>query len=268
MKRLASVLVALALFSVVLSSRAVAAPTSVTFTGGAPTNVKTEKGVFLKASATFTISNLDLVIFLSNVSTNAPQTDNDILTAMFFDITPTLQQGPTPSSATVAPSNTITGSMYFGNDTIVSGQWAYRGDLGGKSSKGAPEPYGVSSTSFSKIFSAQDLFSPLYLNGTKPLSGVQFGLTDLVALSPNAASDLKKTDFIQNTIELVIDGLPSNFTLADIGDVSYEFGTSFSKGINIPGVLVGQIPEPSTIMLVAAGLLGAIALTRSRARSR
>jgi hypothetical protein len=226
-------------------------------------------------SVTFTLSNnVDLIIALSNISTNAPKVDNDILTAMFFDITPTLQQPLTPTSAMVTngPGSEITGPMYFGNDTIVNGQWAYRGDLepGSSKSKNAPPgTYGISSSSFSKLFGVSDLFSSAeVLNGTKPLSGVQFGLTDLVALSPNAASNLKKTDLIQNTIDIVIEGLPSGFTLSDIGDVSFEFGTSIKTGINIPGVLVGQIPEPSTIMLVAAGLLGAFTLTRAGTRSR
>ena len=272
MKKFASVYVALAVSIVVLNSRAVASPTSVTFTGGAPSTVKSEKSVFLKASATFTISNSEyLVIDLSNISTNAAKVDGDILTAMFFDIAPTLANPLVTSSATVAPGNDIFGPMYFGNDTIVSGQWAYRGDLGGRGSQNAPEPYGISSTSFKKYFNLGDLFNDhQILNGTKPLNGVGFGLLDTVAVSPNAASDVQKADFIQNTIQLVLNDLPVNFSLTDISDVSFEFGTSFKSGsgTTIPGVLVGSIPEPSTIMLVAAGMLGVFTLIRSRARSR
>ena len=87
MKRLASALVAITLLIVVSNTRAVASPTtSVTWTGSVPSNVKSEKGVILQASATFTVSNLDLIIMLSNVSTNDPSSAADILTGIFFDI--------------------------------------------------------------------------------------------------------------------------------------------------------------------------------------
>jgi hypothetical protein len=266
MKKLASGLVALTLFAVVSNTRVVASPTSVTYTGSAPTNVKSEKGVILQASATFTVSNLDLIIMLSNVSTNAPLTSSDILTAIFFDLSPIVEL--TPVSATVAPGSKVIGPQYYGNNTIVSGQWAFRGDLTGKSSKNAPGEYGLSSTKFNFFNKKTNLFSDMSLYGTSPLNGAQFGLTDMSALATKAQGNIKNADLIQNTIELVLDGLPVNFSLADIGDVSFEFGTAINKGINIPGFLVGQIPEPSTAVLVAVGLVGALTLTRSSARRR
>jgi hypothetical protein len=262
MKRLATVLVALALFTVVSNTRAVASLTSVTYTGSAPTNVKSEKGVTLKASATFTVSNLDLIIELSNISTNDPRSASDILTGIFFDISTNLTL--TKVSAAVAPGSKVIGPL-LGYNGDVSGQWAYRGNLPtGSLSKDAPGEYGLSSTKFS-FFKKSNLFSDTKFPRTSPLSSVQFGITDMSELATKAQGSIKNADLIQNTIVLILNGLPVDFSLADISGVTFVFGTSASikKGIDIGGTMVAQIPEPSTVVLVAIALAGVLTLIRS-----
>jgi hypothetical protein len=268
MKKSAIVLLAIALFTVVSYTRAVASPASRTFTGSGQSNVSSEKGVILKASATFTISNdVDLIIALSNISTNAPKTTSDILTGLFFDISTNLTL--TPRSATVAPGSKVVGPV-LNYDGDVSGQWAYTNNLPtGTSSKDAPGEYGLSDTKYS-FFKKRDLFSHSKLPHTSPLSGVQFGITDMSEFAAKAQGSIKHADLILYTIDLVLNGLPVNFTLDDITGCTFVFGTSAKqgKGIDISGEVVGQLPEPSTVALVAMGLLGALALVRSGARRR
>jgi hypothetical protein len=264
MRSFASHLVVLTLLSVVLNTYVVASPLCVTYTGSAPTNVKSEKGVILKARATFAISNLDLVITLSNVGTNDPATFADTLTGIFFNIAgnPSL----TPGSAKVARGSSVVGDRPLppGFDGDVSGQWAYRGDLPtGSLSKDAPGKYGLSCMADS-FFHKTNLFSDIKIPGTYPLHHDEFGITTLNDLPASDIDDYS----IQNEIVLVLDGLPVNFSLDQISDVTFEYGTSIKRGVNIAGEMVAEIPEPSPVALVAVGLLGTLALTRTRARPR
>lgn len=261
MKKLASAIFALTLLAV-SSTRAV------TYTNSAPTNLKKEKGEVLQASATFVVSNLDLVITLSNTGTFDPKNPADILTGVFFTFVgdPDLK----PVSAQVAPGSSIIGRQLPSDlDGNVGGEWAYNGDLVDAPGGGT---YGISSTKLS-LFKKTDLFSDEKVRGTSPLSGAQFGVTTLDDLaSNNDEGGLKNKDFIQSTVVFVLDNLPSNFTTADIAtdisDVTFQYGTSIKKGLDIAGDMVAQIPEPTTISLVAMGLVGALALSRSKARRR
>ena len=85
---------------------------------------------------------------------------------------------------------------------------------------------------------------------------------------PKARGSIKHADLIINTIDLALNGLSVNFSLTDISDVTFVFGKSINKGIDISGEMVAQIPEPGTVALVAIGLLGALTLTRSGVRRR
>ncbi|MGD1020549.1 MAG: XDD4 family exosortase-dependent surface protein [Verrucomicrobiia bacterium] len=270
MKKLASAFVALTLFIVVTSAYAN------TYTGSAQSSVHKEAGVTLKASATFVVTNLQLVVTLSNTGTFDPRSTSDILTGVFFDFAgdPHL----TPVSATVAPSNSVIGLRhglplaFLGGD--VNGEWAYKNDLAYPTAGDPTDNEGISSTKL-KYFKKLDLFVPSgKIPGTSPLSGIQFGITTLDDLASINKGSLKNKGLIESTVVFVFD-LPSNFSgltadqiSAEISDVNFQYGTSIKGGNDIAGEMVTQIPEPNTIALVAAGLLGAFALTGSRASRR
>ncbi|MGD0059818.1 MAG: XDD4 family exosortase-dependent surface protein [Verrucomicrobiia bacterium] len=262
MKKLATAFVALALF--IAASNAHAVTVSVTYKTNALTNIKKEKGEILQASATFVVSNLQLFVTLSNTGTVVPKSPGDILTGVFFDIAGI--QSLKPVSATVAPGSSVIGQrLPTGFDGNVGGEWAYKGDLVGAP---AGDTYGISSTKLS-FFKTIDLFPGGKIRGTSPLSGAQFGITTLDDLVPNKQSGINK-GLVRSAVVFVfnISGLPSDFTANDIKDVTFQYGTSIKSGLDITGQMVAQIPEPSTVTLIALGLVGALALTRSRTPRR
>ncbi len=265
MNKLASVFVAAALFVVASNARAV------TYTGTQTDTVKKEGTVAFKASATFVVSNLDLVVTLSNTGTYDPRSPADILTGVFFDLVgdPHL----TPVSATVPmPGDSVIGhGLPSGFDGNVGGEWAYTNGLAYTSSEGPGE--GISSTKL-KWFKKKDLFPGEKIPKTSPLSGVNFGATTLEGLASNAEGAIKNVGLIQNTVVFVFD-LPSNLsglttsTISnELSNVTFQYGTSIKSGLDIAGEMVAQVPEPNTISLVAVALLGAAALAKSRARRR
>lgn len=259
MKKFATAFVALILLSAVTSARAQ------TYTGSTITTVKKEGTVTLKASATFVVSNLELIVTLSNLGTADPQSPADILTGVFFNIAgdPHL----TPVSATVGSGSTVIGHrMPLGFNGNIGGEWAYKNDLPYIGANGKDNE-GISSTKLS-WFNKKDLFPGGKIKGTSPLSGAQFGITTLNDLMSNDQGGIKNKALVQNTVVFVFDGLPSNFTLNDISasSVNFQYGTSIKKGLDVSGLMVAQIPEPSVLSLVAVGLFGTLALIRARAR--
>jgi hypothetical protein len=265
MKKLATVFVAVTLFVAAPSARAVK------YTGSTTATVKKEGNVTFKASATFVVSNLELVVTLSNTGTYDPRSPADILTGVFFDFA--ADPHLTPVSATVAPSSSVINHFPgLGFDGDVGGEWAYTNNLKYTTSEGTDNE-GISSTKL-KWFKKKDLFPGGKIKGTSSLNGVNFGITTLNDLASNDEGGLKNKGLIQNTVVFVFD-LPNNLKnlttdeiLGDISDVTFQYGTGIKTGLDIAGILVAQIPEPNTISLVAAGLLGAVALTGARARRR
>lgn len=265
MKKFATALVALTLFIVVSGAYAK------TYTGTFTATIKKEGSETLKASATFVVSNLQLVVTVSNTGTFDPRSPSDILTGVFFNFAgdPHL----TPVSATVAPGSSVIGhSLPLGFDGNVGNYEAYKNDLAYVTSAGTDNE-GISSTKL-KWFKKTDLFPGVKIPGASALNGAQFGVTTLDDLISDNGSGLKNKGLIQDTVVFVFN-LPSslsNLTVdqiyGEISDVSFQYGTGIKQGIDIAGELVNQIPEPNTISLVAVGLFAAVALTGARARRR
>ena len=264
MKKCAMGLVALVLFITAGAAHGLASTdtgNSVTFTAKGPGNAP---GKTLEASATFAVSNLDLIVTLSNLGTFDPSVPADILTSIFFKINgdPAL----TPVSAQLGPdSSAIAHPLPMGFDGDVGGEWAYRNNLTG-APLGANE--GLSSIGL-KWFKAKDLFPGSNLQGPKAPGGVQFGVTTIHDLYGNNKGGLKNQGLIQAEVIFTLADLPQGFEYTDlateISNVTFQYGSNL-KQPDIPAILgeEGQIPEPSTISLVAAGLLGALTLARRR----
>jgi hypothetical protein len=237
----------------VVAVLAIAAISSVvhgqTFTAQGPGN---DPGETLAASATFSVSNLDLVVTLSNTGTFDPIVANDILTGIFFTINgdPKL----TPESAEVAPgSSVIDRKMPVGFTGNVGSQWAYRNDLVG-APNGTDE--GISSAS-QRWFAPRDLFSSKKIKGFGSFSGISFGLTTLSDLPGNDRAGLKNQPVIQNSVVFTFSGLPDDFSVSEISHVTFQYGTEL-KAPELLDNMANGVPEPPTIVLVAVGMIGAL----------
>lgn len=215
----------------------------------------------LQAQVTFSVSGNELVIDLTNTATFKTLDPQDVLTAVYFDISgkptltnPTAVVGPgsklfeTPSQTTLtAPSSLMlastpggwdyetgsTGSVsqYYGFGTAGLDRFAGGTSSGGN---GGPGNYGIAQNVTYTSFSG-------YLKNDKK------------------SSDL--TPLVSNTIQFTLTGLPTGFNLSSISDVRFQYGTSNSEPsfAGIPQVqLQSVVPEPSTLVVAALGALGFI----------
>ena len=217
----------------------------------------------LSASATFTVSGLKLIITLSNTATYDADDSGDILTGIFFRLAgdPLL----TRTSAVLGPNTAIKGrSGVSGPGMNVGGEWAYRNDLAGISSGTNAPNEGISSTTL-KQFGKRHRFSGPNLQGPTAPGGAEYGVTTAFDGLGNDKRSIRRQQLIENTVIFTLSGLSSNFALADISNVSFQYGTSF-RDAELAGTSSGvvQVPEPSTIMLVGMGLFGAIVVMRLR----
>jgi len=255
MKKFAMGLVALVLLIAVSPAHG----SVLTFTATGPGS---KPGETLHASATFAISNLDLIVTLSNTGTYDSKDAADILSAILFKID---NGGPklTPVSAElVTDSSVISHPLPMGFDGDVGGEWAYRNSL-----TNTPEE-AIASDNLKNWFGKSDfLFPGPDLNKHKGVGGVDFGLTTLDDLPGNNKGGIKNQGLIQASVVFTFAGLPEGFKLSDITDVTFQYGTNL-KQPDITGEAIAQIPEPGTISLVAAGLLGALTLVRRRISPR
>jgi hypothetical protein len=216
-----------------------------------------DPGEMLSATATFIVSNLDLIVTVSNTGTFDPVNANDILTGIFFDINgdPTL----TPESAEVANgSSVIDHRLPLGFAGDVSSQWAYRNDLV-RAPNGTTE--GISSAS-QKWFGTKNLFSRDKIKGFGSFGGISFGITTLDDLGGHDRGNLKNQELTQNSVVFTFSGLPDDFSLSDISDVTFQYGTSVKAPDLIGDMIANNVAEPPTIALVILSLLGAMAATR------
>ena len=215
-------------------------------------------GVTLQASATFAVSNLYLIVTLSNEGTYDSKIPADILTTVLFKINggnPLL----TPVSAELGSGSSVIASpLPMGFDGNVGGEWAYRNTF-----TNAPEE-AISSTKL-KWFGVKDLFPGPNLQGSKPPGNVNFGLTTINDNYLNDSGGLKKQGLIVDTVVFTFK-LPNAFTVTDISAVTFQYGTNLKQPDLFKDTAdnISEIPEPSTISLVAAGLLGVLTLARRK----
>lgn len=196
------------------------------------------------ASATFDAVGSDLLITLTNTSTNDVLEPTRILTALFFDIV----GGPltlTPASAVVPAGSTV----HFGPTDpggVVGGEWEY----GDASSLGPTAPpqnqrYGVGSAGFG-VFGSGQLFPGSNLQGPINIDGLQYGITSAGDnMATGNAPVTGSQALIQNEVVFRLSGLPAGFdpsTPGLITNLFWQYGTSLDDG---------GVPEPSSLALFA-----------------
>ncbi|HWR53189.1 MAG TPA: PEP-CTERM sorting domain-containing protein [Bryobacteraceae bacterium] len=214
----------------------------------------------LSASVSFDIIGGNLVANLSNTSDSDVLVPADVLTGVFFDITgdPLL----TRVSAQVADGS----SVLFGTTDPtwgVGGEWAYSNALVGAPG-GATQ--GISSSGLN-LFGPAQLFAAANLQGPESPDGLQYGITSAGDNPATGNTPVTGANALtKSAVDFVLGGLPSNFSLASISNVSFQYGTALSEP-SFPGTPGGEVPEPSTVVLFATGI-GLILAKRVHSGSR
>jgi hypothetical protein len=221
-----------------------ATPLTVSFSSGS-----------LAASATFDTSGTDLIMTLTNTSLFDVLVPVDVLTAVFFDINGVGALGPT-SALLDAGSAVFFGPDGGGN---VGGEWAYAAGLAGAPG-GATE--GISSAGFG-LFGAAN-FGGANLQGPAAVDGLQYGLTS--AGDDTTTGNAAVTGgfaLIQNGVVFTLSGLPDGFDpsgAGNIANVSFQYGTSLTEPNCTGAGCFPSVPEPSTVLLLGAGLISVAGL--------
>lgn len=199
----------------------------------------------LAASATFEVSGTDLIITLTNTSAADVTVQNQILTAVFFDVAgPQLTLNPGAGSAVLGMGSVVLfGSTDPGN--VVGGEWQYLAGISGSAPYGAN--YGISSAGFG-IFGSPN-FPGSNLQGPGAINGLQYGITSAGDDPSTGQAAVSGTNaLIQNSVVFTLPGLPLGFDpAAMVSNVTFQYGTSLLDS-NI------QTPAPGALSLLAMAL--------------
>lgn len=180
-----------------------------------------------QAQAVFDLTGTTLKITLTNLSTAAVEDPTDVLTALFFSNTHSL----TPVSANLNGSTVLFGSLV----NNVGEGWQFLSGSG--ISAAGLGIFGPDGNFFSPAVKVDGLAYGIL--GTGDLSGANKGVTDHGPL-------------IQNSVQFVLTA-GAGFTLAELGDVQFNYGTG-----ELPPI---SSPEPSLIILLGIGLVAVSLIT-------
>ncbi len=224
----------------------------------------------LAASVSFDVVDTTLTMVLSNTSSADVLVPADVLTGVYFS---GLSSAQSLSAVLTSGSTVIYDTQPPGG--IVGGEWSLGTGLSAPNGATAA----LTSTGAGSLV-GQPTFPGDNLGGPVGLDGLQYGL---VSAGDNPATGnggvTGAEGLIQNSVTFTL-GVAQGFSASNIGNVSFQYGTSFAEPI-VPGT--GQCPngapnfpicsqqQTSTPEPMSMGLLGtgmvALGLLRRRRRA-
>jgi uncharacterized protein (TIGR03382 family) len=207
------------------------------------------------ASVSFEIVGGALRLVLTNSSAADTLVPTDVLTGVFFDVVgnPLLTRTSVTSAGTTRLGTTVVSAA--GSD--VGGEWAYLNSL---AQYGANS--GVSSSGLG-LFGAGDRFPGPNLAGPTSPNGLQYGLATFGDNPATGNGGLTGNELTQNAVTILLGGLAPSFQLSDISHVTFQYGAALTEP-SLAAYAVNEVPEPGSVALWAAGMLGLGWLGRRR----
>ena len=249
MKRVTRATVSIMTLAGVLTAAPLAQAATINFTG-----VGTGSLAGLAASVDFTVSGSNLLVTLANIATGDVSIPTQVLTAVFWsDATAALGR----VSANLAVGSSVLFAPAGGAGPNVGGEWAYLSGLSG-APNGATD--GISSSGLG-LFGPGDRFPGSNLQGPDSPDGLQYGIT---SSGDNPATGNAPVTggnaLIENAVLFTLSGLPSNVSLASIGNVTFQYGTALTD----PTINPSPVPVPAAVWLFGSALAGIGLLSRRR----
>jgi len=209
------------------------------------------------ANVTFNLvtSNV-LQVTLSNKSTMAATSENDVLTAVHFSSPLNL----TPVMASVSSIANLLNCPACSNASVdIGAEWAYQSAVSGLSLSG---PVNLLSAADFGVMNLSDRFGANNLAGTVGVGGIDFGIVG----SGGVNSALTGSPLVSRQAVFYFN-TPVGFNTNSIGNVGFLYGSGNYGWVNFDGgyqsLVVGSAPEPGTWLLMAMGI-GALGWMRRK----